>query len=97
MKRFLLTHKALQDLEEIHDFIASESPAAALKLINLLEKKCKSLAKSPLMGRTRTELAPRLRSLPFGHYIIFYRPFLEGIEVIRVLHGAREIWPLFHK
>jgi plasmid stabilization system protein ParE len=37
----------------------------------------------------------RLRSLPVGSYIVFYRPMEDGIIVIRVLHGARYLPELF--
>jgi plasmid stabilization system protein ParE len=43
----------------------------------------------------REELAPNLRSSHVGKYIIFYRPEDEGIEVIRVIHGHRDIPKLF--
>jgi toxin ParE1/3/4 len=33
--------------------------------------------------------------LPLGNYIIFYRPIDDGIEVVRILHGARDLPPLF--
>jgi len=45
------------------------------------------------MGRKVEELAPNLRSFPIGSYLIFYRPVEDGIELIRVLHGARDITP----
>lgn len=47
------------------------------------------------MGRLRRELAPRVRSLPFGRYVIFYVPLDDGIDVVRVLHSARDIDPSF--
>jgi len=43
------------------------------------------------MGRSRDELAPGVRSLPFGRYIVFFEPVPDGIDVIRVLHGSRDI------
>ncbi len=49
----------------------------------------------PYMGRQREELAARLRSFPVGSYVIFYRPIDDGIEVARILHGARDFPPLF--
>jgi toxin ParE1/3/4 len=49
------------------------------------------LSRHPLLGRSRTDLHPGLRSFPFGRYVIFYRPLDDGIEVVRVLHGARDI------
>jgi toxin ParE1/3/4 len=41
-----------------------------------------------MLGRSREELVPGLRSLPFGRYVM-------GIVIVRVLHGARDLGPLF--
>ena len=49
----------------------------------------------PEVGRQRPDLAPNLRSLPAGNYVIFYRPIPDGIQLIRVLHGARDIPAIF--
>jgi toxin ParE1/3/4 len=43
------------------------------------------------MGRERNDIAPGLRSFPVGKYLIFYRLIDEGLEIVRVLHGARNI------
>jgi hypothetical protein len=43
------------------------------------------------MRRAREPSAPGLRSFPFGRYVIFYVPLDDGIDVVRVLHAAREI------
>ncbi len=90
-----LTPQAVQDLDDIHDFIAMDNINAALRLINLLEEKFQAITQSPEMGRRREELAPALRSFPAGHYVIFYRPVKDGIQVIRVLHGARDVEAIF--
>jgi toxin ParE1/3/4 len=47
------------------------------------------------MGRARQELAASLRSFPFGRYVIFYVPIENGINVVRVLHSARDIDAVF--
>jgi len=47
------------------------------------------------MGRARDELATDLRSIPFGRYVIFYEPIDDGIDVVRVLHSARDIDAVF--
>jgi toxin ParE1/3/4 len=95
MKRFRLTPEAEKDLDEITDFIEADDPAAAYRLIDGIEAKCQALAEMPGMGRGREELAPDLRSSHVGKYIIFYRSEDEGIEVIRVIHGYRDIPKLF--
>jgi toxin ParE1/3/4 len=47
------------------------------------------------MGRARPELAPELRSFPVKRYVLYYRPDADGIELVRVLDGARNIEALF--
>jgi toxin ParE1/3/4 len=49
------------------------------------------LASNPLLGRARPEIAPELRYLPIGNYLILYRELEEGIEVVRVVHGATRL------
>ena len=52
---------------------------------------CALIAEHPLIGRARPELAPELRSLPEGSYVIFYKPRPAGPEIVRILHGKRDI------
>jgi toxin ParE1/3/4 len=92
---YRLTLEAAKDLDEIIDFIASDDPVAANRLIDSIEAKCQALAEMPGMGRGREEIAPSVRSSHVGKYIIFYRPEEKGIEVIRVIHGSRDITKLF--
>jgi toxin ParE1/3/4 len=47
------------------------------------------------MGRPRKELAPELRSFAVGNHIILYRAIEKGVEIVRVLPGARELPPTF--
>ncbi len=53
------------------------------------------MAQMPGLGRKRSDLAPDLRGFPIGNYIIFYRAVPEGIQVNRVLHGARDLPEMF--
>lgn len=89
------TRRAVADLNEIYDFIAQDSPSTAISFIDLLEDECKVLAQSPKIGRLREELAQNLRSFSVGNYVIFYRPVERGIEIIRILHSARDIPNIF--
>lgn len=95
MKRYRLTPEAARDLDEITNFIIGDNRRAALRLIDDIEKKCQAIAEMPGIGRPREELAPNLRSSHVGKYVIFYRPSEEGVEIIRVIHGARDIPKLF--
>jgi toxin ParE1/3/4 len=55
------------------------------------------LATQPHLGKSVEELAPRLRFMPLGNYLIFYRPLPDGIEIVRLLHGARDITAAFFR
>jgi len=89
--------RALSDLAEIWDYIADDSEARADAFVGTIDAKFQTLAKQPGIGRLRDELAAGLRSLPVGRYIIFYLPLAEGVDIIRVLHGARDIDTIFHE
>ena len=89
------TSQAEIDLTEIALHIAEQNPEAADCWLDLINEKCQALARMPEMGRKRFDLAHGLRSLAVNNYVIFYRPISGGIQVIRVLHGARDIPALF--
>ncbi len=96
MVKVALAPPAQIDLLEIGAYVAGHSGLeAAAKLLDLLHEKCQLLAKFPTMGRERNELLISLRSLAVGNYVIFYQPADDGIEVLRVLRGARDIPGIF--
>ena len=91
MPRVLRKPLARADLLDIWNYVADDSPANADRLLDTINKQCQMLARFPQMGRARNELCASLRSFPVGNYVIFYREVSKGIEIIRVLHGARDI------
>jgi len=95
VNQYRVSDAARADLEEIWFYIAQDNPDAADKLIRALVSRFVTLASMPLMGRQREELSSNLRSFPVGRYVIFYRPMENGVEIARVLHGARDFPPLF--
>jgi toxin ParE1/3/4 len=95
MTRFALAAQAEVDLVDIASYITQDSPKAASRFIERLERIFTMLAASPKLGRLREELAPNLRCFPVDQYLIFYFPAKGGIEVARVLHGARDLPNLF--
>lgn len=97
MPAVIRTPRARRDLAEIWEFTAPRNPWAADELLRTIQVKAELLARSPHLGRHRDELAPGLRSFPVGRYILFYRQTEGGIEVIRVLHGARDLDDLLPK
>lgn len=90
-----LTPVARDDLEGIWEYIAAENPQAATRIAQALMQKCRLLAENPLLGRQRDELASGLRSFPVRSYVIFYRIAATHLEIIRILHAARDIDSVF--
>ena len=79
------------DIAEIWDYIAEDSVGEADAWVDRLDAKLRLLSTQRMIGRARDELAPGLRSVPFGRYVIFYQPVDDGIDVVRVLHAARDV------
>ena len=99
--RILRTESALCDLNEQAKFIQRDSPNAAIRFLHAAEETFKRLADMPELGERqefgRAELAG-LRAWQvrgFENYLIFYRPIEHGIEIVRVLHAARDIAAIF--
>ena len=95
MNQYRVSDEARADLDEIWLYIAQDDPDAADKFIRAIVSRFPKFAAMPYLGRSREELSPRLRSFPVGRYVIFYRPMEKGVEIARVLDGARDLPPLF--
>ncbi|MGB6042080.1 MAG: type II toxin-antitoxin system RelE/ParE family toxin [Pirellulales bacterium] len=91
MARLVIAPLAEQDLGDILTYIARDKPEAAVKWVQKIREKCAFLADNPEIGERRPELKTGefLGSL-VGSYVIFYRPIDAGIEIARVVHGARD-------
>lgn len=97
-KRRIVKHAhALRDLERRSESIRQHNPRAALRFLDAAEATFRLLAASPHIGTRYDPDLPALadlRFLPISRFkndLVFYRPLADGIEVIRVLHGARDI------
>ena len=95
MKEPRITSLAEADLEEVWLYIAQGGEARADQFLDKILKQCRQLAEFPRMGQARENLALNLRSFPVKKYVIFYRPAGDTIDVIRILHGARDIESIF--
>jgi toxin ParE1/3/4 len=88
---------AERDVDAIADYIAKDSVDAALRFYDAVRSDARKLAEMPGMGPTWDFESPAhadVRFWPvrgFPNHLIFYRPAPDGIEVIRVIHGARDL------
>lgn len=86
-----LRPKAEVDLLEIWDFIHQGSgPDRADAFIDRIKATFENLETFPEMGKARPDFGLNLRSITEGNYLIFYQPTRDGIDIVRVLHGARD-------
>lgn len=95
MPRVLRTAQADEDLIELWVYVAQDNEAAADRLWAEFDRKLALLAEQPRLGAARPDIAPALRHFPVGRYLILYREIDDGIEVVRVVHGARRLNNLF--
>jgi toxin ParE1/3/4 len=59
--------------------------------VTAFEEKSQVLAQFPEIGRPRPEIAPNLRSTLVHPYVVFYRVEGEVVQIIRILHGKRDL------
>jgi toxin ParE1/3/4 len=95
---------AVVDIIEVADYIAqTTSLTAADRFIAATDRTFEQLAAMPGMGTRYEPDDPAyadIRYFPvskFRNYLVFYRPLPDGIEVVRVLHGARDIAAIFEE
>jgi len=82
---------ARTDLTAIGDYIAQDNPQNARDWVAKLETAIQSLSNMPMRFPARGNLRPGLRVVPLGNYLIFFRVKATTVEVVRVIHGARDI------
>lgn len=94
--QFRLTEPAIQDIEQIADYIARQSGLdRAERFLNKLDAKFVKIAQFPNLGRQRDEILPGLRSLPMDNYLILYMVIGQDVEIFRVVSGYRDLLALF--
>jgi toxin ParE1/3/4 len=91
MGQIVRSLQAEQDLETTLDYLDSQSTQAADRFAKRFDESCDLHATFPQLGASSEELAPGLRHFTVGNYVVFYRPITEGIEIIRIIHGARDL------
>jgi toxin ParE1/3/4 len=86
-----LTELAEADLDAVWDRIAVNHPIAADRMVEAVLESSRLHVRFPSMGQNREELSPGLRCFGVAPYVVFYRSVEGTIEILRILHGARDI------
>jgi toxin ParE1/3/4 len=95
MNTYSFSTEAMQDLDEICQYIAQNDQRAASKIFDAIRKKARLLSQFPNMGKSYSQLALNLRGAPVEDYIIFYYPRADGIDIVRIASGYRDLEQLF--
>ena len=93
MSRTVILPEAQHDLSAIWSYVAEQSQSEIIAdgLIDKIHDVAKTYAAQPLLGEFRPDLHPRVRCFPVGRYVVFYFPMDDGMEIMQVIHGARDI------
>lgn len=89
--------QAEADLLDHYAYIGRDRPSAAERFFNAFEDGCERTASHPLIGTACSELAPHLTAIRrwpspgFSNYLLFYREHGGRIEILRLVHGARDL------
>ena len=92
MPSYLLAPEALEDLQDIWDFVSRDSETAANRQIDRLLEAFEQLARWPGKGHRRRDMGDRpIRFWPEGSYLIVYREESAPLQIVAILHGARDV------
>ncbi|PAQ03668.1 type II toxin-antitoxin system RelE/ParE family toxin [Mesorhizobium mediterraneum] len=86
---------AENDLIEIWFGIATDSPLAADRFLDAIAARILQLASFPESGPKRPDIGAEVRALTIGNYLVLYRLAKQRVEVVRFVHGARDVSALF--
>jgi plasmid stabilization system protein ParE len=92
MAEITWTDEAQRWLEDIFEYVAADSPAAAARTVQGIYERAQVLATFPEIGHRYLASARNVRVLLYGHYRIAYLVKSDGnIDVLGVFHGSLDI------
>ncbi|HLX60579.1 MAG TPA: type II toxin-antitoxin system RelE/ParE family toxin [Planctomycetota bacterium] len=95
MIELIQSENALEDVREIWQYIAERDIDAADRVVRDIDCVYQRMREFPQIGRIRDDISSGLRSAISGKYVIFYQATATSIQIVRVLHGARDIERVF--
>jgi toxin ParE1/3/4 len=88
------THRAREDLLDIWLYIDAQNSHVADRVYDRIEKTCQLLRDHPQLGSARPEIAEDARALVIERWIALYRLTDDGVQVVRIIDGARDFTKL---
>ncbi len=95
--RVRLSRFIQSDLEAIADWIAEDNPRRAVTFIQEIREAFQKIGRDPLIYQLRPEIGTDARFAVVGRYLILF--WIDGnvVRIERVVHGNRELPPLFQQ
>ena len=90
-RRIEPSRAAIADFDSIYDYISRDNPRAAAQVLRSLDRSIQLLSDQPKLGKVFRHRRLRLRLLTHGDYLVFYCERPGVIEIVRVIHGRRNI------
>ncbi len=90
--RLAWTARAAAKLEEAGDYVASDSPQAAARLVDVIVSSVARLQEHAYLGKAGRIPGTRELVIPRTAYLCAYRVSAGRIEILAIRHGARD-WP----
>ena len=88
---YRLVRSARRDLQEISDYWVSEAgEGPALKVIGGVIETIVTISRHPGAGVPAEQFGVGVRKFPTGKYMVYYRIYSGGIEILHVFNGARD-------
>jgi toxin ParE1/3/4 len=97
MSAHFVSQRARADIAQIWLFISNDRPGAADRLLDRFERHFELLADNLELGETCPHLLTDVRRSSVGNYIVLHRPRQDRVEILRVIHGARDVEAEFRK
>jgi antitoxin ParD1/3/4 len=98
MNSYVLTPAAEGDLLKLLDYLDGDGPRAVLTVVEALDEAMQLLADNPGIGHLRPDLTHQdVRFWSVFEYLVIYRQDTEPLEIVRVLHGKRDVGRLLRE
>ena len=98
MRKVIYLKESKADIKEISAYIVEMSGSfeAAERFVATLRAQCRKIAGlATLLGRQREDLRNGIRTFPFKGYVLVFRYEKDRLEVVNIIHGARDIEAMF--
>ena len=95
MLRLIRSAQSEEDLIAVWRYIAADSPIAATRWLERIERRIQSLRSNPFLGEQQPQFGGTTRRIIVGNYLVFYDVLPDAVHVLRVFHAARKLDELF--